>query len=65
MVGQVFKLKSVLIPRPGSFLTHPGQKFLEVCEISSSKMQLLLPFPCLSLCWCCRGGRGVGVELLS
>lgn len=44
-MGQVFRLKSVLIPRPGSFLTHPGQKFLEVCEISSSKMPLLLPFP--------------------
>ena len=44
-MGQVFILKSVPIPKPGSFLTHPGQKFLGVCEISSRKMPLLLPFP--------------------
>ena len=51
-MGQVFRLKSVLIPRPGSFLTHPGQKFLEVCEISSSKIRcyfLSLPFLLLVL----------------
>lgn len=59
-MGQVFKLKSVLIPKPASFLTHPGQKFLEgVCEISSRKTPLLLPFPAFP----CAGAVGDVEEL--
>ena len=59
-MGQVFKLKSVLIPKPGSFLTHPGQKFLEgVCERSSRKTPLVHPVPAFP----CAGAVGDVEEL--
>lgn len=52
MVGQGFKLKTILIQNPGFFLSHHGQKLLErMSEVSSRKFPLLLLFlarPCIS-----------------
>lgn len=46
MVAQALKLRSVLTPNPGSFLSHHGQKLLErVSDRPSRKIPIVLSFP--------------------